>query len=99
MIQRLLRLQPARPTGKLVLEEQEFRLLDPQQRLMTRRDRQTPLLARAQRDAAGIVFPQHYIAHGNNVVQIHQEIELALDIDKVHLFEKDPPNLRIKTES
>jgi multiple sugar transport system ATP-binding protein len=28
----------------------------------------------------------------------HQEIELALDLDKMHLFEKDAPSLRIKTE-
>jgi multiple sugar transport system ATP-binding protein len=31
-------------------------------------------------------------------VRMHQEIELALDLNKIHLFEKDPPNLRIKTE-
>jgi multiple sugar transport system ATP-binding protein len=31
-------------------------------------------------------------------VRVHQEIEIALDLDKMHLFEKDPPNLRIKTE-
>jgi hypothetical protein len=31
-------------------------------------------------------------------VRVHQEIELALDLDKMHLFEKDEPNLRIKTE-
>jgi multiple sugar transport system ATP-binding protein len=30
--------------------------------------------------------------------RVHQEIELAFDLDKMHLFEKDPPNLRIKTE-
>jgi multiple sugar transport system ATP-binding protein len=29
----------------------------------------------------------------------HQEIELVLDLDKMHLFEKDVPSLRIKTES
>ena len=29
---------------------------------------------------------------------VHQEIEFALDLDKMHLFEKDFPNLRIKTE-
>ena len=33
------------------------------------------------------------------IVRMHQEIELALDLNKMHLFEKDPPNLRIKTES
>lgn len=33
------------------------------------------------------------------IVRMHQEIELALDLDKMHLFEKEPPNLRIKTES
>ena len=32
-------------------------------------------------------------------VRVHQEIELALDLDKMHLFEKDEPNLRIRTES
>jgi multiple sugar transport system ATP-binding protein len=32
-------------------------------------------------------------------VRVHQEIELALDLDKMHLFEKDEPNLRIITES
>jgi multiple sugar transport system ATP-binding protein len=31
-------------------------------------------------------------------VRVHQEIELALDLDKMHLFEKNDPNLRIKTE-
>jgi hypothetical protein len=31
------------------------------------------------------------------LVRVHQEIELALDLDKMHLFEKDPPNLRIRT--
>jgi len=30
--------------------------------------------------------------------RVHQEIELALDLDKMHLFEKDPPNLRVRTE-
>ncbi len=30
-------------------------------------------------------------------VRVHQEIELAVDLDKMHLFEKDAPNLRIKT--
>jgi multiple sugar transport system ATP-binding protein len=30
-------------------------------------------------------------------VRVHQEIELAVDLDKMHLFEKDPPNLRVKT--
>jgi hypothetical protein len=32
-------------------------------------------------------------------VRVHQEIELALDLDKMHLFEKDDPNLRIRTDS
>jgi hypothetical protein len=32
-------------------------------------------------------------------VRVHQEIELVLDLDKMHLFEKDAPNLRIKTKS
>lgn len=31
-------------------------------------------------------------------VRVHQEIELVLDLDKMHLFEKDAPNLRIKTK-
>jgi multiple sugar transport system ATP-binding protein len=33
------------------------------------------------------------------LVRVHQEIELALDLDKMHLFEKDAPNLRVKTKS
>jgi multiple sugar transport system ATP-binding protein len=32
-------------------------------------------------------------------VRVHQEIELALDLGKMHLFAKDEPNHRIKTES
>lgn len=31
------------------------------------------------------------------LVRVHQEIKLALDLNKMHLFEKDPPNLRIRT--
>jgi multiple sugar transport system ATP-binding protein len=31
-------------------------------------------------------------------VRVHQEMELAFDLEKMHLFDKDPPNLRIKTE-
>jgi multiple sugar transport system ATP-binding protein len=31
-------------------------------------------------------------------VRVHQEIELALDLEKMHLFEKNAPNLRVKTE-
>jgi multiple sugar transport system ATP-binding protein len=31
-------------------------------------------------------------------VRVHQEIDLSLDLEKMHLFEKDPPNLRIKAE-
>ena len=31
-------------------------------------------------------------------VRVHQEIELALDLDKMHLFKKDPPKLRVKTK-
>lgn len=30
--------------------------------------------------------------------RVHQEIELAFDLDRMHLFEKNPPNLRIKAE-
>jgi multiple sugar transport system ATP-binding protein len=33
------------------------------------------------------------------IVRMHQEIELAFDLDKMHLFEKDSPNLRIKIEA
>jgi multiple sugar transport system ATP-binding protein len=33
------------------------------------------------------------------MVRMHQEIELALDLNKMHLFEKNPPNLRMKTEA
>ena len=32
------------------------------------------------------------------MVRMHQEIELAVDLNKMHLFEKDPPNLRVITE-
>jgi multiple sugar transport system ATP-binding protein len=32
-------------------------------------------------------------------VRVHQEIELSIDLDKMHLFEKDLPNLRVKTEA
>jgi multiple sugar transport system ATP-binding protein len=31
-------------------------------------------------------------------VQVHQEIKLAVDLSKIHLFEKSYPNLRIKTD-
>jgi multiple sugar transport system ATP-binding protein len=31
-------------------------------------------------------------------VRMHQEIELAIDLNKMHLFEKNPPHQRIKTE-
>lgn len=31
-------------------------------------------------------------------VKVHQQIDLAFDLDKMHLFEKDQPNLRVKTE-
>jgi len=30
--------------------------------------------------------------------RLHQEIELAIDLNKMHLFEKNPPHLRAKTE-
>jgi len=30
--------------------------------------------------------------------RVHQEIELAFDLDRMHLFQKDPPNLRVKTD-
>jgi multiple sugar transport system ATP-binding protein len=32
-------------------------------------------------------------------VRVHQEIELALDLDKMHLFAKEPPNFRIQAEN
>ncbi len=32
-------------------------------------------------------------------IRVHQEVELAVDLDKMHLFEQDAPNLRIKTDS
>ena len=32
-------------------------------------------------------------------VRVHQQIDLAFDLDKMHLFEKDAPNLRVKIES
>jgi multiple sugar transport system ATP-binding protein len=31
-------------------------------------------------------------------VRVHQDIELAIDLNKMHLFEKNPPNLRVTTE-
>jgi multiple sugar transport system ATP-binding protein len=33
------------------------------------------------------------------LVRMHQEIELTFDLSKMHLFEKNTPNLRIKIES
>jgi hypothetical protein len=33
------------------------------------------------------------------MVRMHQEIELAIDLNKMHLFQKHPPNLRVKTEA
>ena len=33
-----------------------------------------------------------------SAVRVHQEIQLAIDLDKMHLFEKDAPNLRVKTD-
>jgi multiple sugar transport system ATP-binding protein len=32
-------------------------------------------------------------------VKVHQEVALAMDLEKMHLFEKDPPNLRVQTKS
>jgi multiple sugar transport system ATP-binding protein len=32
-------------------------------------------------------------------VRVHQEVELAFDLDKMHIFEKEPPNLRVKAEA
>jgi multiple sugar transport system ATP-binding protein len=47
-----------------------------------------------------------YVASGNdhliscvdvqNPARVHQQIDLALDLDKMHIFEKDPPQLRVK---
>jgi multiple sugar transport system ATP-binding protein len=31
-------------------------------------------------------------------VKRHQEIELAVNMDKIHIFETEPPNQRVKTE-
>jgi multiple sugar transport system ATP-binding protein len=30
--------------------------------------------------------------------RLHQEIELVFNLDKIHIFEKEPPNQRVKTE-
>jgi len=30
--------------------------------------------------------------------RLHEEIELAVNMDKIHLFEKQPPHQRVKTE-
>ncbi|MBM4338048.1 MAG: sn-glycerol-3-phosphate ABC transporter ATP-binding protein UgpC [Deltaproteobacteria bacterium] len=32
------------------------------------------------------------------VYKVHQELELAFDLNRMHLFQKEPPNLRVKTE-
>jgi multiple sugar transport system ATP-binding protein len=39
------------------------------------------------------------IVNTQTIVRMHQEIKLAVDLTKMHLFEKDFPNLRIKTEA
>jgi hypothetical protein len=39
------------------------------------------------------------VVDGQTSARVHQEVGLAVDLDKMHLFEKDPPNLRIKTDS
>jgi multiple sugar transport system ATP-binding protein len=39
------------------------------------------------------------IVDTQTIVRLHQEIKLAVDLNKMHIFEKDFPNLRIKTES
>jgi ABC-type sugar transport system ATPase subunit len=31
-------------------------------------------------------------------VKVHQEVELAVDLGKMHLFDKEAPNLRIKAQ-
>jgi hypothetical protein len=31
-------------------------------------------------------------------VRMHQEVELAVDLNKMHLFEKEAPSLRIKAQ-
>ena len=33
------------------------------------------------------------VVDAQSAVRVHQEIELAADLDKMHLFEKDAPNL------
>jgi multiple sugar transport system ATP-binding protein len=30
--------------------------------------------------------------------RLSEEIELVLNLDKIHIFEKEPPNIRVKTE-
>ncbi|MBN2438411.1 MAG: sn-glycerol-3-phosphate ABC transporter ATP-binding protein UgpC [Deltaproteobacteria bacterium] len=38
------------------------------------------------------------IVDTQSIVRKHQEIELTIDLNKIHLFEKNPPNLRTKAE-
>ena len=38
------------------------------------------------------------VVDAQNQVRVHQEVELAFDLDKMHIFEKDAPNLRVKIE-
>jgi multiple sugar transport system ATP-binding protein len=38
------------------------------------------------------------VVDAQSQVKPHQEVELAMDLGKMHLFEKDAPNLRIKTK-
>ena len=33
-----------------------------------------------------------------SAVRVHQEVELAIDLDKMHLFEKEAPNLRVRSD-
>lgn len=39
------------------------------------------------------------VLDAQETIRVRQEIDLAIDLDKMHIFEKDPPNLRINTET
>jgi len=48
-----------------------------------------------------VTFGEHAIVariDPRTQVRINEEIELVLNMDKIHIFEKEPPNLRVKTE-
>jgi multiple sugar transport system ATP-binding protein len=38
------------------------------------------------------------VVDAQSAVHVHQDIELAVDLDKMHIFEKDAPSLRVKTD-